>query len=110
MLQQELPRIDSTPLDGWGRWLVPALISGLALTAAVVLLLLAQPTFAGIAAIGAVVAGGAAYFRDSRGRSVVEPIVGGPDFSLVGSALGMSPLPTNARRARRSSIANRKTC
>jgi len=89
MLQQELPRIDSTPLDGWGRWLVPALISGLALTAAVVSLLLAQPAFAAIAAVGAVVAGVAAYLRESRGRSVAEPIVGGPDFSLVGSALGM---------------------
>ena len=89
MLQQELPRIDSTPLDGWGSWLVPSLVSGVALTAAVVLLLLAQPTFAVIAAVGAVVAGGAAYLRESRGRSVAEPIVGGPDFSLVGSALGM---------------------
>ena len=28
MLHQKLPRIDSTPLDGWGRWLAPALILG----------------------------------------------------------------------------------
>ena len=26
MLYQELPRIDSTPLDRWSRWLTPVLI------------------------------------------------------------------------------------
>jgi len=31
MLYQELPRIESTPLDGWGRWLAPALIFAAAL-------------------------------------------------------------------------------
>ena len=53
MLHQELPRIEHTPLDGWGRWLVPALIAAAALTAAVVLLLFGQPLFA----FGAVFAG-----------------------------------------------------
>ena len=43
MLYQELPPIDSTPLDGWGRWLAPALIAGAALTAALLLLLVGQP-------------------------------------------------------------------
>ena len=28
MLHQELPRIESTPLDRWARWLAPALIAG----------------------------------------------------------------------------------
>jgi hypothetical protein len=40
MLHQELPRIDSSPLDGWGSWLAPALIAGAALSGASLLLAL----------------------------------------------------------------------
>ena len=47
MLHQELPRIDSTPLDGWGDWLIPAMIGAAAITAAAVMLLVGQPWLAG---------------------------------------------------------------
>ena len=90
MLYQELPRIDSSPLDGWGRWLMPALVAGAALTGALLLLLIAQPLAAGVLAL--LGAGGAATAY-VRGRpvaaSVGEPLAAGPDFSLVGSTLAM---------------------
>src|SRR5689334_20237573 len=94
MLYQELPPIDSTRLDGWGRWLVPAVVVGAAVTAAFLLLLLGQLWFAA----GAIFAGlaGAAYLylRDPSGASApVETLVAGPDFSLVGSALSLSREP-----------------
>src|SRR5437870_3657617 len=43
MLYQELPRIESTRLDGWAQWLAPAVIAAAALTAGLLLLLLGQP-------------------------------------------------------------------
>src|SRR5262249_51383392 len=89
MLQQELPRIDSTPLDGWSRWLTPALIAGGALTVAILSYLAAQPVLGAIAVGAAVVAGGATYWRGTKPRPPLEAIVAGPDFTLVGSALAM---------------------
>jgi len=83
MLYQELPQIDSTPLDGWARWLVPALILAAAATAAVVLLLLGSWVFAGVAA-----AAGAIGAAISIGRSYSipipsEPLLAGPDYTLA---------------------------
>ena len=49
MLYQELPQIGSTPLDRWGRWLVPFVIAGAAVTAGVLLLLIGQFWFAAAA-------------------------------------------------------------
>jgi two-component system, cell cycle sensor histidine kinase and response regulator CckA len=93
MLYQELPRIDSTPLDGWGRWLVPALIFGAALSAALLLLLFEQPLL-GLAAIVAGAVGAAfAYVRSPGQTLAAEPLVAGPDYSLVGSALGLTKEP-----------------
>ena len=93
MLYQELPRIDSSPLDGWGRWLMPALVAGAALTGAVLLLLIAQPVAAG--ALALLGAGGAAatYVRGRPSAPIAEPLAAGPDYSLVGSALAMCPDP-----------------
>jgi len=93
MLYQELPRIDSTPLDGWSRWLAPALIGAAALTAGVVMLLVGQMLVAIVmAGVGAV--GAALSLRNSAPSNVVStPIVGGPDYSLVGSALSLSRDP-----------------
>ena len=47
MLHQELPQIDSSPLDGWGGWLVPALTAGAALSAALLLFVAGQSALAG---------------------------------------------------------------
>jgi len=66
MLYQELPRIDSTPLDGWGRWLVPAVVGAAAVTAAVLLILYGLPLVGG-AAILAGIGGIAAVLRKSGG-------------------------------------------
>ncbi|HKX91870.1 MAG TPA: response regulator [Sphingomicrobium sp.] len=89
MLYQELPRIDDSRLGGWARWVAPALVAGAALSAAVLLLIGGQATFALASAAIGLVAGGAIYLRGARPPAVAEPILPGPDYSLVGSALGL---------------------
>jgi two-component system cell cycle sensor histidine kinase/response regulator CckA len=89
MLYQELPTINSTRLDRWGRWLAPILAAAAGLTVAVLLSLAGRP----LLGLGALVASGIAAAVASRmqGRPKVpdEPLVSGPDYSLVGSALGL---------------------
>ncbi|NUR45475.1 MAG: hypothetical protein HOP91_04875, partial [Sphingomonas sp.] len=63
MLYQELPRIDSTPLDKWGRWLVPGLIAAVGVTVAVILLVVGQSSFAALAFFAGLGAGGIVYLR-----------------------------------------------
>jgi two-component system, cell cycle sensor histidine kinase and response regulator CckA len=93
MLYQELPRIDSTPLDGWSRWLAPALIGAAAITAAVVVLLVGQPLIAGLALVAGAIGAGLSLRRSGADKPPIETLVGGPDYSLVGSALGLSRDP-----------------
>ena len=94
MLYQELPHIQLTPLDRWGRWLIPALVAGAALTAAIVLLLLAQPLLA-FGAIFAGLAGATFVYFGGPGRPVPrDSLIIGPDYGLVGSALALSREPT----------------
>ena len=90
MLYQELPRIDSTPLDGWGPWLVPVLIAAAAFSATLVILFLGYPLVWALPVL--VIAAGAAILLLPRAstQTVTEPLVGGPDYSLVGSALSLS--------------------
>ena len=94
MLYQELPRIESTPLDGWGRWLAPAVIVAAALTIALLLLLVGQSLFAAAAVLGGLAAAVITYQRSPRQLAPEVPLVVGPDYSLVGSALGLSREPT----------------
>jgi two-component system cell cycle sensor histidine kinase/response regulator CckA len=93
MLYQELPQIESTSLDGWGRWLAPGLIFGAALTVALILLLVAQPLFAGAVVLAGVLGAGFAFLRHPPTASPREPLVLGPDYALLGSALGLSADP-----------------
>jgi two-component system cell cycle sensor histidine kinase/response regulator CckA len=93
MLYQELPRIDSTPLDGWGRWLAPTLLAASGLSAAVVLFLVGYPLVSGLLLLAG--AGGTAMLLRPSAvpGDVAEPLTAGPDYSLVGSALGLSRDP-----------------
>ena len=89
MLHQALPPIDSTPLDGWGRWLAPALVAGCGADGRA-----AAPVL-GPAGLGR----GRWSWRIGRGGHLLptvrpspvrrEALAAGPDYALVGSALGM---------------------
>src|SRR6185437_15438078 len=92
MLHQELPRIDATPLDGWGRWLVPALAVAAAASAAVILLLLGNRPIALIAVLVGIAAAVVLLRKPAATSPVLEPLAG-PDYSLVGSALALSRDP-----------------
>ena len=94
MLYQELPRIESTRLDRWARWLAPAVILGAALTLALLLLLIGQSLFAAAAVVGGLSAAAFVYQRSPRQLAPDVPLIVGPDYSLVGSALGLSREPT----------------
>jgi two-component system, cell cycle sensor histidine kinase and response regulator CckA len=93
MLYQELPSIESSPLDGWDRWLAPALIGGVALTAALLLLAVGQPLVAGIVVIAGIAGAAFARLRAPPGATPTEPLVTGPDYALLGSTLGLSSDP-----------------
>src|SRR4051812_13185250 len=95
MLYQELPRIEYSPLDRWGRWLVPAVIGAAAITAAVVMLLLAAQPWLAIAALALGVIGATVSLRRSGASTIgaIAPALGGTDYSLVGSALEVSADP-----------------
>jgi len=93
MLYQELPPIQSTRLDRWGRWLVPGLVGGAALTAAILLLLFGQPLIA-FGALFAGLAGGTYAYLEAQPRAVPGELIMAPDYSLVGSALALSREPT----------------
>src|SRR3954452_14034146 len=94
MLYQELPRIESTHLDGWARWLAPAVIAAAAHTIALLLLLVGQSLFAAAAVLGGLSAAAFVYLRSPRQLAPDVPLVVGPDYSLVGSALALSREPT----------------
>src|SRR5438105_3345532 len=94
MLYQELPRIESTRLDGWARWLAPVVIVAAALTIASLLLLVGQSFVAAAAVLGGLTAAAFVYRRSPPALAPNAPLVVGPDYSLVGSALGLSREPT----------------
>jgi two-component system, cell cycle sensor histidine kinase and response regulator CckA len=90
VLYQELPRIESTRLDGWGPWLEAAVLAGAALSVAILLLLLGQPLFGGAAIFFGLAAATVAYRRLPSTQLAGEPLVVGPDYSIVGAALALS--------------------
>jgi two-component system cell cycle sensor histidine kinase/response regulator CckA len=95
VLHQELPSTDLTPLDGVSRWLVPALVGGAALTVAVLLWLLGLPLAAGVLAVVGVTSV-PVLKRWETTRAAPPAIAGlslGPDYSIIGSALGLSREP-----------------
>src|SRR4051812_24154726 len=93
MLYQELPPIESTPLDGWERWLAPALAAAAGLTAAVVFEIAGQRLVGLISLIVGIGVAGILARRSPAAQASTEPLTAGPDYSLVGSALGISGDP-----------------
>ena len=94
MLYRELPTIESSPLDQWGRWLAPALIAGAGLTLALFFTLVGQEVLALVLAAAGLCGGAIAYLRTSSAAPLpTEPLVAGPDYALVGAALGLSADP-----------------
>jgi len=93
MLYQELPRIDSTPLDGWSRLLAPALVVAAGITIAVLLALAGYPRTGGLAVLAGAGTAILLLRRPAVPHVSAETLVGGPDYSLVGSALGLSRDP-----------------
>ena len=93
MLYQELPRIDSAPLDGWARWLGPALVAGAALSAATLLLLVGWLVLAAIVALAGLGAAAFVHRNVSRHRTTIEAVAVAPDYSVIGSALALSSDP-----------------
>ena len=93
MLYQELPHIDSSPLDGWSRWLAPILLVAAALTAAALLLAAGFAIVAGAAVIAGAIAAVFMLRRPEVAQQPTLPLTTSPDYSLVGSALGLSRDP-----------------
>ncbi|WP_309660720.1 response regulator [Sphingomonas sp.] len=94
MLHQDLPALDSTPLDSVSRWLLPVLVGGAALTGAVLAWLLAYPMVAGLLGLAGLVAALAAVFLDKKPQPpAVDGIGLSRDFSILGSALGLTTEP-----------------
>jgi two-component system cell cycle sensor histidine kinase/response regulator CckA len=93
MLYQELPQIESTPLDGCGRWVAPALIVAAALTLAMLVFAAGQPVIAAVLIVAGAAGAGFAYTRTTATPAPGEPLVIGPDYALLGSALGLSSDP-----------------
>ncbi|MEO6582058.1 MAG: response regulator [Sphingomicrobium sp.] len=94
MLHQQLPPIDAQPLDAVSRWLMPALIGGAALTGAVLSWSSGYPLVAGLFALAGLIAASAITVWDKRPRPpTVEVLRLSPDYSVIGSALGLSHEP-----------------
>jgi two-component system cell cycle sensor histidine kinase/response regulator CckA len=93
MLYRELPPIESTPLDGWGRWLAPALIVGAAASIGALLVVAGQPLIAILVAILGLAAAAFLRLRIQAPSVPREPLVAGPDYALLGTALGLSTDP-----------------
>jgi two-component system cell cycle sensor histidine kinase/response regulator CckA len=72
---------------------VPALVGAAAITVAVVLLLFQQPVLSGVAIVAGAVAASVLARRPAADAVPTEPLVGGPDYALVGSALSLSRDP-----------------
>ncbi|MEO7277962.1 MAG: PAS domain-containing protein, partial [Sphingomicrobium sp.] len=90
MLHQDIPFSDISRTGASGRWLAPVLVVAAALSAGVLALMVGQGLLAAVALIAGV--GAALYLmRKAAPRvSIRDGIAAGPDYALVGAALGLS--------------------
>src|SRR5438045_4729674 len=93
MLHQEIPPIESSPLDGWERWLPPALAIAAGISVAAIVLLFAQTLMAAIALVAGILLALILSRRASAPEAGEPLLISGPDYSLVGAALGLSDDP-----------------
>ena len=93
MLYQELPSINSNPLERWERLLAPLVTAMAGATAATILLLVHQRLLAGAALLCGVAVAAALSTRRPASGLLPEQLLGGPDYSLAGSALGLCQDP-----------------
>jgi two-component system, cell cycle sensor histidine kinase and response regulator CckA len=93
MLQQELPLLDSRPVDGASRWLVPAIAVAAAATGSGLLWIAGAGTGALLFLAACAVAFPAVILMRRRQHSAapdLQQIVAAPDYSLVGAMLGLA--------------------
>ena len=93
MLHQDLPPLDSARLDRWERWLGPSLAVCAGISIAILAILIARPWLAAAATLGGFAGAAFVAFRNPHPTPSVEQIIVGPDYSLVGAALGLSREP-----------------
>ncbi len=96
MLYQELPSIDSAPLDGVSRWLTPALVGGAALTGSLLAWLVGYPLAAAAFIAGGLIGATATAFKWPAKRAALpatDTLSLGPDYSVIGSTLGLTREP-----------------
>ena len=93
MLHQDLTSFGSNAARGWDRWLVPAIAAGFGLSAAVLLLLVGLPIPAAVAVVAGAIAAIVAARRFPRTHMPAISLSPGPDYALVGAAIGLSRDP-----------------
>jgi two-component system cell cycle sensor histidine kinase/response regulator CckA len=96
MLQQELPLLDSRPVGGASRWLVPAIAAASSLTVAGLLWIGGAATAAllFLAVCGVGLAASALLLRRQPAKAPdLGQLVSVPDYSLVGAMLGLTSDP-----------------
>ncbi|MDQ3079002.1 MAG: response regulator [Pseudomonadota bacterium] len=99
MLQQQLASLDSEPVGGGLRWLVPALVALVAASGAALFFIMDEGAFAGLFVAGGVamlVAAFAIERRMARPAEINTLIV--PDHALVSGALDLVPDPVALTR------------
>ena len=90
MLHQQLASLDSEPVQGGWRWLVPALVALAAASGAVLFWTVGEPMFAGVFFVGFVGMLLAAFVVERRSAGIA-PVATSliPDFGLVGASLDL---------------------
>ncbi len=92
MIHQDLPGLESARLDRWGRLVVPVLVLGAGVSIALVMLMLGQMVTAAVTLVATAVG---AFIANRRMPATpidgsVGPLLGGPDYALVGAALSLA--------------------